>query len=323
MTSSLSTQKEKAGVSGEAPGTPVSSRRSTKPQFRRLMPVLLLVVPIALYEIIFIIYPIISGVQMSFENVKLGASRSNFVGFANYQRLFGDPNFYNSLIVTLVFSVSVVVLAVSFGLVTALLVNRPFRGRGVVRGFMTAPWAFPEIATVLIFTWIFNPSFGVINFLQPLLPWLNFSNGWLTSSPLSMVAIVLISTWKNFPFYSIVILASLQTVPEELHEAATMDGANSFQHFRYVTLPALTPTLLLLSLLAFVFSFKQFALIWLTTGGGPARSTETLVISIYSNAFKFFDYSYAATIGVTCLLVTFAATVLFAVFQRKVDRMEG
>lgn len=300
---------------GPAPTAPARRRR-----LRGAGLAALIVVPIALYEIFFVIAPIFSGVAMSFQDIRLGAADSSFVGFAQYERLFADPNFAGSLVVTIVYALSVVVLAVGMGLVTALLVNKPFRGRGFVRGVMTAPWAFPEIATVLIFLWIFNPSFGVINLVDG---WLDVSGGWLTSSPWALVAIVLISTWKNFPFYSVVLLAALQTVPEELHEAARVDGANGWQRFRSVTLPTIAPTLALLSLLAFVFSFKQFALIWLTTGGGPARSTETLAISIYNNAFKFFDYSYGAAIGVTCLLITVVATILYAAVQRKVDRMEG
>lgn len=301
-----------------------ANHRGAAPRKRRRHPwllVLLIVAPIALYEILFIIVPIVSGAVMSFQNVRLGSSEAEFVGLAQYERLFSDPNFYSSVGVTLTFSLSVVVLAVGMGLVTALLVNRPFRGRGVVRGLMTAPWAFPEIATVLVFIWIFNPSFGVIKLIAPFIH--PEQGGWLTSSPWSLVAIVLIATWKNFPFYSVVLLAALQTVPDELHEAATMDGANALRRFRHVTLPAIAPTLALLALLAFVFSFKQFALIWLTTGGGPARSTETLVISIYNNAFKFFDYSYGAAIGVTCLFVTLVATALYAVVERRVDRLEG
>lgn len=302
---------------------PIPTRR---PQGRRRsrrtwVLALLIVAPIALYEIIFIIVPIIQGAIMSFHNVRLGSSEAEFVGLAQYERLLADPNFYSSVSVTLAFSLSVVVLAVGLGLVTALLVDRPFKGRGMVRGLMTAPWAFPEIATVLVFIWIFNPSFGVIKLIAPLVH--PAQGGWLTSSPWSLVAIVLIATWKNFPFYSVVLLAALQTVPDELHEAAKMDGASAARRFRHVTLPAIAPTLALLALLAFVFSFKQFALIWLTTGGGPARSTETLVISIYNNAFKFFDYSYAAAIGVTCLLVTLVATALYALVERRVDRMDG
>ncbi|WP_167132615.1 carbohydrate ABC transporter permease [Paramicrobacterium chengjingii] len=279
--------------------------------------------PIVLYEIVFVLVPIMSGVRMSFTNTKLGATTSEYVGTKNFERLYSDPHFVQSMISTFVYALSVVVLAVGVGLVAALLVNGPFRGRSAVRGVLTAPWAFPEIATVLIFIWIFNPTFGVINYLERLFPALDVSGGWLNSSPFAMVAVVLISVWKNFPFYSIVLLAALQSVSNDLHEAARMDGAHSLQRFRHVTLPALAPTLLLLSLLAFVFSFKQFTLIWLTTGGGPARATETLVIATYTNAFKYFDYSYAAAIGVTCLLLTILVTALWLIVQRKVERMEG
>lgn len=165
-----------------------------------------------------------------------------------------------------------------------------------------------------------NPSFGLVKLLTSWIPWLDRDIGWFTSSPFALISIVMISVWKNFPFYSIVLLAALQTVPAELHEAAKVEGANAVQRFRYVTLPALRPVLLLLSMLAFVFAFRQFTLIWLTTGGGPGRDTETLVISIYNRAFKFFEYGYAAAIGVAGLLVTLTVAIAFLVVNRRLER---
>jgi multiple sugar transport system permease protein len=301
-----------AGHTRPAPAVRVRRRRA-----RTHAVAYLLAGPILIYEAVFVLYPIIQGVQLSLTNASLGDSESSFVGVKNYDRLFHDPNFYANLRNTLTYAVAVVVIAVGVGLMTAVLVNRRFRGRGLVRGIMTAPWAFPEIATVLIFIWIMNPTFGVINVISNIIPGLDGSGGWLTSSPLALVSIVLISTWKTFPFYSIVILASLQTVPEELDEAARVDGANAVRRFWHVTLPSIRPTLILLSLLAFIFAFRQFSLIWLTTGGGPGRDTETLVVAIYNTAFKFYDYSYGATIGVASLVVTLVVTLAILAVQRR------
>nr|WP_275889534.1 sugar ABC transporter permease [Nakamurella flavida] len=214
------------------------------------------------------------------------------------------------------YALGVVVVAVGCGLLTALLVNRKMRGRGLVRGLLMAPWAFPEIATVLIFIWVLNPTFGVVRLLTP---WQDSGDGWLTSNPLAMFSIVLIATWKTFPFYSIVLLASLQNVPEQLQEAAKVDGATALQRFWHVTLPAIRPDLVLLALLAFIFAFRQFTLIWLTTGGGPGRDTETLVVAIYNTAFRFFDRSYGATLGVGSLIITLVVTLGFLAVQRRLD----
>ncbi|GAA2008636.1 sugar ABC transporter permease [Nakamurella flavida] len=275
-----------------------------------------LALPILAYESIFVLYPIVQGVQLSFTDAKLGAQQTTSVGLDNYDRLLSDPNFIKNVTTTLTYALGVVVVAVGCGLLTALLVNRKMRGRGLVRGLLMAPWAFPEIATVLIFIWVLNPTFGVVRLLTP---WQDSGDGWLTSNPLAMFSIVLIATWKTFPFYSIVLLASLQNVPEQLQEAAKVDGATALQRFWHVTLPAIRPDLVLLALLAFIFAFRQFTLIWLTTGGGPGRDTETLVVAIYNTAFRFFDRSYGATLGVGSLIITLVVTLGFLAVQRRLD----
>lgn len=298
------------------PGTPVAppEKRPRVRRRRRVQPIAYaLALPILLYEAVFVLYPIVQGAEISFTDAKLGALKTESVGFANYERLFQDPNFWSGVLTTLAYALGVVVVAVGCGLGTALLVNRRMRGRGLIRGLLMAPWAFPEIATVLIFIWILNPTFGVVKMISP------WEGGWLTSSPLSLFSIVLIATWKTFPFYSIVLLASLQNVPDMLQEAARVDGATALQRFWHVTLPSIRTDLVLLSLLAFIFAFRQFTLIWLTTGGGPGRDTETLVVSIYNTAFRFFDRSYGATIGVASLVITFVVTLGFLGVQRRLE----
>lgn len=296
-------------VRPEAPSAQRHRRRS-----RRIQPIAYaLALPILVYEAVFVLYPIVQGAEISFTDAKLGARNVESVGFANYERLFQDPAFWSGVVTTLTYAFGVVIAAVGCGLGTALLVNRRMRGRSLVRGLLMAPWAFPEIATVLIFIWILNPTFGIIKMISPT------EEGWLTSSPLSLFSIVLISTWKTFPFYSIVLLASLQNVPDMLVEAARVDGANAFHRFWHVTLPTIRADLVLLSLLAFIFAFRQFTLIWLTTGGGPGRDTETLVVSIYNTAFRFYDRSYGATIGVASLVITFAVTLGFLAVQRRLE----
>ena len=126
--------------------------------------------------------------------------------------------------------------------------------------------------------------------------------------------------WKTFPFYSIVLLAALQSVPDDLIEAAYVDGANAWQRFRTVTLPSIRSTLYLLGVLAFIFAFRQFSMIYLTTGGGPERDTETLVLSVYNTAFKYYDYALSSAIGVTGLVVTFFVAIAYLMLATRAEK---
>jgi multiple sugar transport system permease protein len=278
----------------------------------------MLALPIILYEGVFILIPILQQITTSFSSDVFGLSQVNWVGLANYQRLFSDRNFGNSIRVTLIYMVSTVILAVVIGLIAALILNQKFRGRSVARAIMTLPWALPDIPTAIIFFWILNPSFGVINVLaRLLLPWLQANPKWLNDFNLALPAVVAISSWKAFPFYGLVILSVMQSIPAELYEAARVDGASPQQAFRYVTLPEITPTLSLMGVLAAIFAFRQFVLIFMETGGGPGRVTETLVVAVYKAAFINFDFSYGATIGVAGFVTVFVITILFVYLQRR------
>jgi multiple sugar transport system permease protein len=224
---------------------------------------------------------------------------------------------------TIVYMVAVIVVAIGVGLGSALVLNRAFKGRTLARALMTMPWSFPDVPTVLIFLWMLNPSFGVMNIFARLLPWVNENPTWLLDRNLAFVSVVLITAWKGFPFYSLVILAALQTVPAELTEAARVDGASHRQAFFAVTLPAISPTLLLLTVLAAIFSFKQFTIIWLLTGGGPSGATETVVVRIYNEAFRFYDFSYAAVIGVAGFLLALTISLVFLAVQRRQEMEVG
>ncbi len=294
----------------------VKAAKSSVGRRRDYLPYML-ALPIIIYESIFILIPIIQQFTSSFTSDIIGIGTVKWVGLANYDRLIHDKNFWNSMRVTFLFMGGTVVVAVGAGLLAALLMHQRFRGRSIARAIMTLPWAFPDLPTVLVFFWILNPNFGVINvFVRLFLP-IDQNPKWLLDVHLSLPLVILIASWKAFPFYGLVILSVLQSIPHELYEAAKVDGATPSQSFRYVTLPELVPTLMLMGVLACIFAFRQFALIFLSTGGGPARTTETLVISVYKAAFNSFDFSYGATIGVAGFVAVFAITLLFAYLQRR------
>lgn len=292
-------------------------RRRTKP-----LPYLL-VLPIILYEGVMVIVPILQGVYASFTSLELASSKPNvWVGFANYERMLADPEFWDVLLTTVKFTGLVIFVALGAGLLTALLFNRPFRGRGVARAMLMMPWAFPEVPVTMIFIWILNPQFGVVNVLARMIPGVTQNPQWLQVPELALGWVVLIASWKAFPFYSLVILAALQGVSQELYEAAKVDGANVFQLFTNITMPGIRSTLELLVVLASIFSFKQFSIVFLMTGGGPftgagAGTTETIVMRVYNAAFRFYDYSYAAAIGVAGFIFSLAIAIAFIALQNR------
>jgi len=281
----------------------------------------LLALPILAYEGVFILYPIGQGIASSFTRTDVGRPVT-FVGLANYQRMLTDLSFWVVVVHTLVYMAGVIGMSIGAGLAAALLFNRPFVGRVFARGLLTLPWSFPDVPTVLVFVWILNPQFGVMNVFARLLPWIQQNQRWLLNPDLAMLSIVLISAWKAFPFYSLVILAALQGIPSERYEAARVDGANALQLFRHIILPGISPTLLLLVVLAAIFSFKQFTIIFLLTGGGPAGATETLVVRIYNTAFRFYDFSYSATLGVAGFLMAMSIVFVFIAAQKQDEAAE-
>jgi len=277
-----------------------------------------LALPIVLFEGTMIIYPILQGIYSSFTHFELASNKPVvWIGLSNYTRMLADPAFWKVMQATLIFTALVIIVALSAGLFTALLFNRPFRFRPVARAFMMMPWAFPEVPVVMIFIWILSPQFGVVNILARLVPGVTQNPQWLQVSYLAMAWVVLIASWKAFPFYSLVILAALQSVPQELYEAAKVDGANPVQLFQHITLPSISTTLELLVVLAVIFSFKQFTIIYLMTGGGPSGSTETIVIHIFNTAFRFYDYSYATAFGVAGFLVSLVIAFFFIILQAR------
>jgi multiple sugar transport system permease protein len=270
-----------------------------------------LVIPIVIYEGIFLLYPMYEGLKLSLED------KNGDLGLQNFERLIHDELFWDTIKVTLEYTFFVVVLSLLIGLGTALLMNAAFKGRGVMRAVLTTPWAFPDVPTTIAFLWMLNPTFGVANVFARWLPWVQDNPQWLNSEKLALACVIVITVWKGFAFYGLVILAALQTVPGSLYEAARVDGASPWGRFRYVTIPAILPTLSLLAILSSIFAIQQFTLIYLTTGGGPVTATTTLAINIYQQAFRFYDFSYASTVAAAGVVTSALAVVLFIIIEKR------
>jgi multiple sugar transport system permease protein len=278
----------------------------------------LLVSAVVLYVGVVLLYPIGLGVYSSFTRQELlSGVEPRWIGLANYERLLRDARVWRAIQTTVFYTLTVDLLVLSSALGTALLLNNRFRFRWLARAVIALPWAFPEVAAVLVWTWMFSQAFGVLNvFARWLLP-VPENLPWLTDPTLAFASIAVMTTWKIFPFYSLVLLTALQTVDLDLYEAARIDGAGRVESFWFITLPGIAPTLGIMTLLITIWSFRRFAIIYLMTGGGPAGATETLVVQVYNTAFKFFDLAYGATIGVVGLAMSLLITAAYFAAQRR------
>lgn len=276
------------------------------------LPIILILPALALIMVL-LFYPIVQGIQLSFYEMRLLQLRTGgeFVGFKNYTKLLDDRNFWNSLRVTVLYSLAVVTFTYLIGLGVAVLLNRQFPARGLLRTLIIIPWAVPSVVAVLIFAWIFDAQYGVLNYFLTQIGLIPEPLGWLAIANLALPAVVIETVWKQFPLAALVLLAGLQTIPEEYYEAAKIDGAGAWQRFRFITMPGLRSVNLVLILILILYSFRNVTLIFALTAGGPARATETLSILTYNTAFQYQNLGYASTVGTVLLILLVLFTILY------------
>jgi multiple sugar transport system permease protein len=312
MSSGALTSTARMRAGGEVPKRGLSRAKLFKGAFPYI-----LALPVVIYECVLIVYPILNGIWTSFTFTELAGRPPRWVGLANYVRLVNDWKMGEVAYATVSLTVGSVGASLILGLFVAALLQKPFRGQSLVRTLVMMPWAVPDLPSLLTVSWMLNPAVGVAQVLFRLIPGVNENVQVFNDATLSRLALIGISAWKAYPFYSLVFLAALQNIPEQLYEAARVDGANAFQQLRHLTLPFIAPTFLVCTLLALIFSIKGFSLSFLFTGGGPDLATETLVVHIYKTAFQFFDYSYGQTMGTAGLLIATALAIAFQVSERR------
>lgn len=272
---------------------------------------LILIAPAAILISVVLFYPILHGVWMSLYDIPLLGPPPKFVGLSNFATLLMREDFQHAFKVTLGYTAGTVAAAFGIGFLVAILLNAAIFARPIARTLLLLPWAIPEVVAVLVFVWMLDFQWGVVNYLLSLTGRFPPKIGWLLSPDLALYAVIAVTAWKDYPLASVMILAGLQGIPLELYEAARVDGATSFQEFRHITLPGLRPISAVVFLLLTLYSFKRVALIYIMTAGGPSRSTETLSVLTYLEGFKFFRMGSAAAIGVTMLAVTLVFTLFY------------
>ena len=268
------------------------------------------VLPATITMLLLVVYPIAYGIYISFFNTNL-VNKWKFVGLDYYWKALTDNGFHESLWMTVVFTTFVVAGHFVLGFIFANLLNKPIRFKTFFRGVLIIPWLFPDVVIAYLFKWIFNTQSGILNQLLMHWGWITEPIGWLTSGATALPCVIAVSIWKGFPLVMIQILAGIQTINNDMYEAASIDGANGWKQFIYITLPALKPILTTILILDTVWVFKQFTLIWLMTSGGPGDATMVSAIEIYKNAFNYFKYGYASAQSVFILLICYLIGVVF------------
>ncbi len=266
-----------------------------------------LVAPTIIIIALVAVYPIIDSVRLSFLNNPLIPSGSTFVGLRNYIQVIGDPAFRSSIWVTVIFSVTSVALETIIGFAVALLMNKTFPGRGLVRTAILIPFAFPTIVSGMIWTLMLNAQNGVLTYLMQSVHILAPGDSLLRTTTGVVIAAVIIDVWKTTPFMALLILAGLQVIPNELYEAASVDGSNKWQQFWTITLPMLRSALLIALLFRLLDALRAFDLFYVLTGG--CREIQTVALYSYANMFVSTTFDFSPGVAAAVMLFIFCAIV--------------
>ncbi|NNB84815.1 sugar ABC transporter permease [Corallococcus sp. AB032C] len=289
--------------------------RGAGSQARERRQAYLLVAPAVVVLAVVALYPVLAAIWLSLHRYILVFGERRFTGLENYAYLMGDVRFWSALGNTAYFTAVAVVVELLLAVPLALLLNRAFPGRGLLRASVLVPWAIPTVVSARLWAWMFNPDYGLINRLLG-----GAEINWLGAPGYALHAAILVDVWKTTPFVALLVLAGLQGIPEDLYKAARVDGASGWRQFRSITMPLLKPALLLAVLFRSLDAFRVFDAIYVLTEGGPANTTETLSIYAYKTLMRSGDFGYGSTLSVA----TFLCVVLLAVvWLRWLGREEG
>jgi multiple sugar transport system permease protein len=261
---------------------------------------LLLLLPTVVLLGLFIAYPFVKGIMLSVTDTRVGVP-GHFVGLKNFEDVWNDSIFRVAVWNTCLYTVVTTVFKLALGLWLAVLLNRNFRGKTLTRAFILLPFIIPTVLSTLAWKWMFDPTFSVINWVLFHVGVIDSRINWLGEPGLAMISVIIVNVWRGVPFYAITLLAGLQTISPELHEAAAIDGARAWQRFRHVTWPLLLPVTLVVVLFSVIQTFADFQLVYVLTGGGPANATQLFA-------------TYAYQIGVGTGLLSQGAAVSLAMF---------
>ena len=268
-------------------------------------------IPALILLSILIIYPLINALYLSFHSQLIYELKGHFIGLANYIEIFQSKEFWNALSLSIIWTVANVIAQVLLGVSAALLLHEDFKGRTLARALVILPFFMPTISESLMWKWLLNENYGIVNYILMQLNIISEPISWLGSARFALFSLICIGIWRFTPFVIITILARLQIIPLELFEAAEIDGASKWSQFRYITLPEIKSVLLVVILLRGIFMFKKVDMFLILTGGGPGTSTQTLPVLIFKSAFKAMRLGKGAAYAIVTLLIVTIFIILY------------
>ncbi|HEY8346429.1 MAG TPA: sugar ABC transporter permease [Symbiobacteriaceae bacterium] len=276
---------------------------------------LIFISPALLVTFCLVLAPLAFAFWTSLHRYTLTLPERPFVGLANYLGALSDPAFWRAVGRTAYFTGMSTWLELVLGLLIALLLNQRFAGRGLLRGLVLIPWALPTMVNGMMWRWIYHPNYGALNALLTQLGLISEYRNWLGSPLLAMNMVILADVWKMTPLAALILLANLQAIPQEQYEAAAIDGAGSWQRFRFITLPWLRSGILVVLVFRTIEAFKVFDIIYIMTRGGPANGTQTIAYYAYTEAFSSLQFGRGAAIS---YLIAIAITLMAVVYFRLI-----
>ena len=303
------------------PVDPVKPRKAGWGGLKRRLAPYGFVSPTVILMFVLMLVPIVMVIGYSFMNNVIMTKHPKFVGLDNYVAILTDSVFHTALANTLIFTFASVAAHIVLGLLFAMLLNSPLLGtrfKALFRAVYVLPWLFTVAIIAVLWRLLLDPN-GVINFLLMNAGIIDSKIEWLSSPGTALFAVTFINIWAGYPFYMVSILAGLQGIPKDLYEAATVDGANGFQKFLHVTVPQLKPIIISMAMLDLIWTSQQFALIWMTTGGGPINVTEMLSTYTYKLAFSQYEFSTASAAAVIILLLSMILAFFYIRHQKARD----
>ena len=257
---------------------------------------------------VFVFWPILYSLYLSFFKWNMISPKMTFLGFGNYQTLFNDPVFWQVTRNTLILALATVIIKLTLALILALQLNRKPKGGGLYRAIIFSPTFTTSVAVAMVWTWIFEPTFGLFRLVFKALGMA--SPNWLYNVNWSLPAVIIVLIWSGVGYDMVLFLAGLKNINEEIYDAALVDGVNPIQNFFYITFPLLSPTTFFLTVTSFIGALKAFDIISIMTDGGPMNSSNVFVLYLYQNAFRWFKTGYASTIAVILFLLIMVITLI-------------
>jgi multiple sugar transport system permease protein len=298
------------------PARPPRSLKRTVRNMRQGWSAYLFLAPGLLLFSVFTVFALGFALYLTFHEWNIIEPDRPFVGFDNYSRMLDDERFRRSVFNTAYYTGATVPLTMVIGLLIAVLLNQPIRGRGLFRTLYFLPVVTPFVVVAILWKWLYNGDFGLFNYYLLKANVIDEPVLWLADKDLAMPSVILMSVWSGVGFSMVIYLAGLQAIPQELYEAARVDGAGGWAQLRYITVPLLAPTTLFLMVIGIIGSFQVFTQIFIMTNGGPVDRTTTMVFYIYESAFKFYEMGYASTLA----YALFAMLFVFTLIQLRMTR---